>query len=783
MHNFVQFFIDKPELPFYTLKIKKTCLFQSFQFEAAMTNPLIQQKALETLVLVNTAITNLRLYPPTSAMITNTTGRLYQALLDIFEETDSINFAETEKNMLINGELLSGRDLERPPVKAFLNLLLSFGIRSVSIKKGIEKQEVTDFLQVIGKRQEVIQSEGGLEKLMADIKAPHILLDRTIYVATDRDHQILASLEIKDDDIIQYMVGSSPDITLDYQRLKELARQPEWIAEIFQKGMMQLRQQREFLSNIKVSDNLVRMIGIIEKIMGNMDQDKLSQLIGRAFAELDPEMISLVLSHDIDDLFGGRLFDKILAEMDEDKFAAVVQKLQAMEKNNSAKALDYVSGGKEALERTRSRLLASDRGIRHQQKMQEDRALKKQKIEKQLQEMKEKMAPSPDGEANGPADSQFIDSLMDMTDDLAACGEHEYIETLIRQATEGLLSYQQYLRDRASAVLAQIIDRLPEDQQALLLDTLMDTLAQWIKIETSATMAYKKICDMLNVRIAERIAQKQFAGCIAVLDVFHLIDSGILEKNDTIQAIASDVVKVLASPERLEILLEAFGKGDEETRTSAGRVLARLGNIPLNFLLDLLRDQKDSQERVRILHLLTEIGQPTIPIIRQRLNYNEPWYFLRNLVYILGRIDNEASAELLGDFLLHKDEKVRQEALKSLQRIGGNRKGQILLAVLQMADESFQKDIVEELGNLRYAGAVPVLLDLLSTRPLLISSSRTDLEEKICFALGRIGSQEAAPVLAEVSRSKGFFSKKSYSDKVKIAAARALFLIKSNSPS
>lgn len=748
-----------------------------------MANPLIQQKAVETLVLVNTAITNLRLYPPTSAMITNTVGRLYQALLDIFEEADSINFAETEKNMLINGEPLSGKDLERPPVKAFLELLLFFGIRSISLKKGMEKQELTDFLQVIGKRQETIQSEGGLQKLMADIDMPHIFLDQKIYIAKDGDHQILASLEIKDDDIIQYMVGDTPDLALDYQRLKELAKDPQWIAEIFQKGMMQIRQQREFLSNIKVSENLTHMISILEKVMGGMDQDKISQLIGRAFAELDPDMISLVLTRNIDDLFGGRLFQTIVDEMDEEKFTEVVQKVQAMEKSPSTKALDHIKGGKEALDRTCSRLLTSDRGIKFQQKMQEEKVLKKEKIEKQLQEMKKKMASSLDGEKDSLADNHLTDSLLDMTDELAASGEHEYIESLIRHATEGLLSHQQHLRDRASAVLAQIIERLPGDQQTLLMGRLSDTLIQWIKIETSVTLAYKKICNGLKDQIRKHIAEKQFAACIPVLDVFHLIDSGILEKNDTIQAIASDIIRETASPELLEILLAAFGDSDEKTRTDAGRVLTRLGNAPLNLLLDMLRDQTDSAERVRILHLLIEIGQPMIPIIRQRLNYNEPWYFLRNLVYTLGRIDSQGSAELLGDFLLHKNEKVREEALKSIQRVGGNRKGPILLSVLQVADESFQKSIIEELGNLRYAGAVPVLLELLQMRPLVVSISRAELEEKICFALGRIGSQEAAPLLTEISKSKSFFTKKSYPEKVKSAAARALFLIKSSSSS
>lgn len=748
-----------------------------------MANLLMQQKAVGTLVLVNTAITNMRLYPPTSAMIIDTIGRLYQALLDIFEETDSINFAETEKNMLINGEPLSSKDLERPQVRAFIELLLFFGIRSISLKKGIDKDELTNFLQVIGKRQETIKSEGGLQKLMDAIDVPHILLDQKIYIAKDGDHQIIASLEITDDDIIQYMVGNTPGITLDYQRLKDLAKDPQWIAEVFQKGMMQIRQQREFLSNIKVSENLIHMISILEKVMGEMDQDKISQLIGKTFAELDPDLISTVMTQNMDNLFGGRLFQSVIDVMDEEKFAEVVQKVQAMEMSPSTKPLDRLSGGKEAVDQTYSRLLNSDKGIKLQQKMQEEQALKKEKLEKQLQEMKDKMSSSFNGEGEFSADSQVMDSLMDMTEELAASGEHEYIESLIRHATEGLCSHEQHLRDRASGVLAQIIERLPGDQQTLLMGRLLDTLIQWIKIETSATMAYKKICDSLKDQLGVRIAEKQFADCIPVLDVFHLIDSGILEKNDTIQAIASDFIRELASPERLAILSEAFGDSDEETRTDAGRIMARLGNPSLNLLLDMLRDQKDGAERVRVLHLLVEIGQPMIPIIRQRLNYNEAWYFLRNLVYTLGRIDSLGSAELLGDFLLHKNEKVREEALKSIQRVGGSRKGPIMLSVLQMADESFQKSIIEELGNLKYASAVPVLLELLRMRPLVASMSRAELEEKICTALGRIGAQEAAPLLAEISKSKSFFTMKPYPEKVKSAAARALFLIKSSSPS
>jgi HEAT repeat protein len=453
-----------------------------------------------------------------------------------------------------------------------------------------------------------------------------------------------------------------------------------------------------------------------------------------------------------------------------------------MRKNPSAKVLEYVSGGGDSLDRTYSRLMNSGRGVRLQQKLQEEKALRKEKIKKQIEEMK--LAQSFAGEADGPADSRLMSSLLDMTEELAAGGEHEHIEVLLGHATEGLLDSRQHVRDRSSAMLAEMIEHLSWDQQALLLGSLSDTLIRWLKMETTATMAYKKICSSIMGRIGECIDHKQLDVCVPILDVFHLIDSGILEKNDTIKTIASDIIRELSSHERESLLLDALRDRDPKTRTDAGRTLARLGNTSLNLLLDVLREQTDSEERVRILHLLIEIGQPMIPIIRQRLNnYDEPWYFLRNLVYILGRIDSQSSAELLGDFLLYKNEKVQMEALKSIQRVGGSRKGPILLSALYKADESFQKRITEELGNMRYAGAAPVLLELLKMRPVMVSLSRSELEEKICFALGRIGSQEAVPLLAEISQSKSFFSKKSYPEKVKSAAARALFLIKSSSSS
>ena len=66
-----------------------------------MTPSDFQDKVVNALVMMNTAIINLRLYPSTNAMVTRSIDRLYESFLNILEDVDSVIFSESEKNLLI----------------------------------------------------------------------------------------------------------------------------------------------------------------------------------------------------------------------------------------------------------------------------------------------------------------------------------------------------------------------------------------------------------------------------------------------------------------------------------------------------------------------------------------------------------------------------------------------------------------------------------------------------------------------------------------------------------
>jgi hypothetical protein len=274
------------------------------------------------------------------------------------------------------------------------------------------------------------------------------------------------------------------------------------------------------------------------------------------------------------------------------------------------------------------------------------------------------------------------------------------------------------------------------------------------------------------------IDEGRLTEAIPVLDVLSNISTGIMEKNDKAHEICLDIIRELASEQNLTVLFKSFNSNNASKQVNAGGVLVRLGDGAMNRMLDILRDKVDSDERVRIMNLFIGIGRRAIPVVRERISKVAPWYYLRNLAYILGHIGNESSAGSLQPLLLHENKQLRLEALKSIYKTGGDQRAHILISVLPQADDFFKINIVETLGNAKCVEAVPELVKMLKKRKSVAPALRGDLEEKICVALGSIGSPEALPILSKISKSNFFLRFRRYSKKVKIAAGIAAVSIR-----
>lgn len=536
----------------------------------------LQIKMIDALGIMHAAVRNFILYPPASPAIANTIEKLHLSLIDILEQKSPIIIAESERRFLIWGKYLDQKDRDKTHIKALLNILLNFGIKSISFEKGLEKEELRIFIKYLSKNPEELKDEGGLSKIMAEKSILHIYLDERVYVPMDKDQKIISASDIN-------------------------------------------------------------------------------------------------------------------------------------EQNSS-----------------------------RQDTLKTDAATKNQPFE----------------------------DITDQGDDTGAL-----VTDLLSEIAE--------IRSQASDKLHAIIESLPPERQTELVESLSGRLVDWIKLETLATPSYEKICANLQRLLNIFIRQGRFAEALPILDVFHDINTGSLKKDDKIREISSAIIKNLASEDNRQILFKEYHSNEQNKQNEANQILLRFGNAILNDLLDMIRNVSDSHERVRIMHLIIGMGQRAIPAIKNQINKNAPWYYLRNLAYLLGRIGHENDAHILQPLLLHENNKVQMEALKSISQIGGNQRGPLLLSVLTPADNQFKLHVIEMLGKARCTDAVAPLLNLLKKPPKLTPIEQTTLQEKICAALEYIGSSEAIPALSEIAESKSFLGIRwYYTVELRNAAKRALESIK-----
>jgi HEAT repeat protein len=737
-----------------------------------MSSLVIQEKAVETLVIMNSAIVNLRLYPPTNAMIAKSVDKLYETFMALFEDEKSILFAESDRNLLLSGEPLSQKHLGKPQVAVFLMLMLNWGIKSLTFEKGLEKSELISFLQTMSTKPDEVKQKGGLEQIIAEGKMPHILINQKIYIAKDQDQQIVASLEIKDEDIVKYITSEVPDAMLDSQKLKELAKDPDWVARIFQSGMQSINDGT--IPAAKLSEGMLHMLSTLDKLTEHADREKISQLIAAYIADMDAELIAITLSQNIEHILDNRLFDDIMKKMSWDTFEKVYATIQHMADGITIEDKGAHDHRTDAIQHTYRHVMSSEKGIVLRTQIQEKQAREEEEKRKRINDLRKTGSTIIHTLDAGNADESIIKSSPGTVQELFAEEENETAAAIIERLGNTLLTNDVRARTNASEALATILKNLSAEGKMAIWPSLTGQLINWLTIETTYTPALKSIISHLVELAQGWIRNKKFTECEPLVNVFRLIFSRQIEKNEEIQSAASAALKEIASEEIVDILMEEIRADKDNLNKEPARIQTMLGEFALYRFLEILHNSDDSSERVLVLNLIAEMGPGAAQIIIDRIDPHAPWYYLRNLLRLLGRIGKEEHARVLEPLLFHEDQRVQREALKGISNIGGNARGKILLDALSKCDDLFKASVVATLGSLKYRKALHPLMDLFKAKLSAPEEVKVDLQEKICLALGNIGDKEALPFLTEISKQTGFLGFRSYNPAVKTAAVKAI---------
>ena len=193
-------------------------------------------------------------------------------------------------------------------------------------------------------------------------------------------------------------------------------------------------------------------------------------------------------------------------------------------------------------------------------------------------------------------------------------------------------------------------------------------------------------------------------------------------------------------------------------------------------LLELLAEEKDRVTRQYYLDLAKEMGKNQIMLIGERLS-DERWYFVRNIVSILGESKADQAIAFLSKVARHRNFRIRQEVVKGLISIGGNKAATLLATFLNDKETDIQLMSIRGLAGLKgiRSEVAKPLVEFLTGRPLKRNNQELTIE--VIRALGKIGGADEETFLQGYRRIK-WWKSRTLQTELRSAALRAMEEIK-----
>lgn len=209
-------------------------------------------------------------------------------------------------------------------------------------------------------------------------------------------------------------------------------------------------------------------------------------------------------------------------------------------------------------------------------------------------------------------------------------------------------------------------------------------------------------------------------------------------------------VGVLAATREMRALHRAMHVYERDTpeHVACKRLLAVLGTLAIDPLLEMLADEPDMAVRKSMVDLISSIADRHVEEIGRRVTDGR-WYFVRNVVSILGSTKRTQSVPFLGRTLRHADARVRRESIRALAAIPDPRAADLLVTALGDADGGNVQLAARYLGGLGHERAVTALIEV--ARGEGAGNRDHAARSEAIEALGQIGSPNALPALGAIA--------------------------------
>ncbi|MFH1239409.1 MAG: HEAT repeat domain-containing protein [bacterium] len=673
----------------------------------------------ELIIVMNTALKNLRLYSPEHPSFLEYVNRLKMKFNDLFETEKSIEIMVQKDKLLFKEEVLSQ---ENAVVKLFNEMLYHLGIQSVAFRKGLDNEEIISFLKIILINPDEVMASEGLSVFLSDLKSAFIEIK-------ERE-----KLEIVSEDVMMHQGDSGGDAHLTDEELVKRYLEPgadngEIPRKIFYIMTENPEKFSKFLLDVtsKSAEENQPQADDINKQVDNLGQviEKMAQDVDRKY----PEEKSYYLQ---------KLKDMITCLPDEVKSPLIKKKLlDQLDTSATASQLLVKFSAVELVDICQSEMaedkmpLVDLKGI-----LDKITALNNDKKAEIMDSLGKKQAKK-DGKLSSFA--AVLDRNREDQDTLSLSDLENKLPELSVYTKEEIEKIE---------LIATVCSK--DDMMLSTTNVLLEVLPTINEINI-----YLRFVNMLQDFLEVYVSKNRFDVALKILKVFkeefNSKREGGLECAEKLDA----AIKEAGSESKMYNLVIMMSEAERDSRNFEliSTYMGLLGEEAVNVLLIILGKEEKRIIRKLIVQLLIYLGQTHIDILAKRLS-DERWYLVRNIVSIFGEIRDEKAIEYIKGIIHHPDTRVRGEAIRSLGLIGTEKAAALLFSALKDVDRGLKQKAVRWLGEIGTEAAIPQLKRILQKKDFF--NRFYFIKEETIGALEKINSPLAAVVLRETAKKKWF---------------------------
>ncbi|MEW6364407.1 MAG: HEAT repeat domain-containing protein [Acidobacteriota bacterium] len=341
--------------------------------------------------------------------------------------------------------------------------------------------------------------------------------------------------------------------------------------------------------------------------------------------------------------------------------------------------------------------------------------------------------------------------------------------SLVRSYVSGLRAREEEVRRLVAERCTKLLDPFREGPECeKLADFLGSELSECLRVET-AVPACEAMAATLGSFVQECLKQRQFKRArdlIVELDEMRLGSDVEAWKADLVRK----ALRGISDTSVISVLTGELHGPDGARDPQVANLIRTLGASIVEPLISTLGEEKDRSKRARLVEAIMIVGQPGEDFIISALN-DRRWYLVRNLAIMLGEIGGERSVSSLEKVIYHRDSRVSRVVVRALIKIGSPAAYRALARALEIGPEDLRLQVIASCAVPGNEAILPGLAEIARAKPQ--ASAADAVRKRAIEGLGKIGSPQAVPVLADLLEKRSLFSMAEESD-TRLAAVRAL---------